>query len=84
MAENRNGRTRCCSFCGRGEGEVELLFPAMDGKSYICDVCVSVCSDYIDENLSPLSETTDNDIEKLTYKTLPRPMEIRRCWTSTL
>ena len=77
MAENRNCRTRCCSFCGRGEGEVELLFPAMDGKSYICDVCVSVCSDYIDENLSPLSETTDNDIEKLTYKTLPRPMEIK-------
>ena len=77
MADQRNGRIRCCSFCGRGEGEVELLFPAQDGRSFICDGCIEVCADFISENLSPLRDEEGEGEEKLTYKTLPRPAEIK-------
>ena len=76
MAETPNGRKRCCSFCGRSESDVELLFPALDGKNYICNECVTVCADFIDENMSPIVDAED-DGEKLTYQTLPRPMEIK-------
>ena len=77
MADQRNGRIRCCSFCGRGEGEVELLFPAQDGRSFICDGCIEVCADFISENLSPLRDEEGEGEKKLTYKTLPRPAEIK-------
>ena len=55
MAEN-NTRPRKCSFCGRGEDAVSLLFPSVDGKSYICDGCVTVCSDFLDTEVKPLTE----------------------------
>ena len=75
MAENQNRKPRCCSFCGRTEIEVNLLIPAQDGKSYICDGCIDVCSDFLDEHFSPLSE--QNEEAPLSYDTLPRPMEIK-------
>ena len=76
MAENQNRKPRCCSFCGRTEMEVNLLIPAQDGKSYICDGCIDVCSDFLDEHFAPLSEAGENEAP-LSYDTLPRPMEIK-------
>ncbi len=73
MAENRNDSKRYCSFCGRGENEVAFLVPSRDGKCYICDSCISVCSEFLDEHLT---ETAD-DVETLTFEALPRPKEIK-------
>ena len=32
-------KQNCCSFCGRGENEVNMLITGMQG--YICDECVA-------------------------------------------
>ena len=76
MAENQNRKPRCCSFCSRSEMEVNLLIPAQDGKSYICDECIEVCSDFLDEHFAPLSNANADDAP-LSYDTLPRPIEIK-------
>ena len=77
MAENQNKKPRCCSFCGRSEMEVNLLIPAQDGKSYICDGCIDVCSDFLDEHFSPLTATGEEEAP-LSYETLPKPIEIKQ------
>ena len=77
MAENNitTGRTRHCAFCGRDESEVMVLIPAHDGKCYICDSCVEICADFLDENFSPAVPMDEG--ENLTFDTLPRPKEIK-------
>ncbi len=66
---------RKCAFCGRDETEVSFLIPAKDGKTYICDSCIYLCSDFLDEHMAALDEI-DGD-EKLTFDTLPRPKDIK-------
>ena len=46
MAEKETDVLRECSFCGRSEQEVSFLIPARDGKTYICDSCIELCSDF--------------------------------------
>ncbi len=50
MASNttREGMKKC-SFCGRSEAQVNFIIPSPDGKAYICDNCIEICSDLIDE-----------------------------------
>ena len=74
MADTPDSKKRCCSFCGRSEDDVTLLFPSADGKTYICDGCVDICSDFLDEHFKAPEEV--EDVEEITYETLPRPMEI--------
>ncbi len=74
MADTNNGVTRQCAFCGRGEESCAVLFPALDRKTYICDECVDVCADFLDENYR-VKETPDE--EELTYESLPRPKDIK-------
>ena len=77
MADNIEG-LRHCAFCGRSEMEVRLLIPAKDGKTYICDNCIDVCADFLEENFAIEPEhDSELDIETLTLETLPRPKEIR-------
>ncbi len=76
MSDSENTRIlRKCSFCGRSEEEVSLLIPSGDGKSYICDHCINLCAEFIDEQFQPARE--DIDFEELTFDTLPRPKEIK-------
>jgi ATP-dependent Clp protease ATP-binding subunit ClpX len=75
MSETTRGGLRCCSFCGLSENEVSLLIPSHDNKSYICDNCIELCSEFIDTHLRPLTEARDT--ENLTLDTLPRPKEIK-------
>jgi ATP-dependent Clp protease ATP-binding subunit ClpX len=73
---NNNVNMRHCAFCGRGEDVVSILIPARDGKTYICDDCIFVCSDFIEEQFhSRLDEDEGEDL--LTADTLPRPTEIK-------
>ncbi|MBE6627289.1 MAG: ATP-dependent Clp protease ATP-binding subunit ClpX [Ruminococcaceae bacterium] len=76
MAGSENKRTlRRCSFCGRSEEEVTLLIPSGDGTSYICDSCINLCAEFIDERFE--LEKPETDFEELTFDTLPRPKEIK-------
>ena len=55
-----------CSFCGKGQKQVKKLI-AGPGV-YICDECIELCNEIIDEELQ---ETTD-----LPFEELPKPKEI--------
>ena len=74
--ETNNKNLRRCSFCGRDETKVQLLIPGQDGKSYICDDCIFVCSDFITEQFgdAAVEETEDSG---LSIETLPRPIDIK-------
>ncbi len=63
---------RRCSFCGRTENQVAKLIAGPEGV-YICDECVLICADIIDEALdrSGSGKLTKNDINLL------KPAEIK-------
>lgn len=72
MAKNEQNKGFRCSFCGKTQDAVERII-AGPGV-YICDECIKVCNNIIDEDLY-------EDIE-LTYTTeenekLPTPAEIK-------
>ncbi len=76
MSGTEKTNLRRCSFCGRSENEVAILIPARSGGTYICDNCINVCAEFIEEELNipaPGSESEDG----LTFETLPRPKEIK-------
>ena len=78
MANSRNGGgrlrvERSCSFCGRGENQVEFLIPSPTGL-YICDKCIDACNDIIfdhfaEEDTAGSAEFSDTE--------LPTPAEIK-------
>ena len=75
---NNNTTMRRCSFCGRGEDVVNILIPGQDGKTYICDDCIFVCSDFIEEQFGDVVRADEDAPEcDLSVETLPRPMEIK-------
>ena len=79
MADTPSSRLRSCSFCARTEKEVLLLIPANDGKTYICESCIDMFSEFIsehfDEELEPKKKAPASG--KLDLKTLPKPQEIK-------
>lgn len=58
-----------CSFCGKSQKQVKKLI-AGPGV-YICNECIELCNEIIEEELNTGGEVTGNDDR------LPRPMEIR-------
>ena len=71
---NNRGRIRVersCSFCGRGEEQVEFLIPSPTGL-YICDKCIEACNDIIFDHMNESDVLTD-----LSEMDLPTPMEIK-------
>lgn len=62
----------CCSFCGRGRSEVNLLISGLYG--FICDSCVEQAKIILDEAMRPANE---KDVEGLKLDELPRPQEIK-------
>lgn len=66
MANNKNIEAKC-SFCGKFQSQVKKLIAASDG-AFICDECVAVCNDLVDEG--------QENIEEPAIK-LPTPAEIK-------
>jgi len=56
-----------CSFCGKTQDQVRKLV-AGPGV-YICDECIELCTEIVEEELG-----TEEEVE---YKDIPKPMEIR-------
>jgi ATP-dependent Clp protease ATP-binding subunit ClpX len=56
-----------CSFCGKSQRQVKKLI-AGPGV-YICDECIDLCNEIIEEELS--------SSEDVTFTELPKPVEIR-------
>ena len=72
--DNKNTNVRSCSYCGRSEDEVLVLIPSRDGKCFICDSCINVCADFIEEEVLASPSQSENE---LTFETLPRPKDIK-------
>ena len=59
----------CCSFCGKSQKEVKKLIAGP--TVYICDECIGLCNDIIDEEMDR-EETQDGKLR------IPRPSEIKQ------
>jgi ATP-dependent Clp protease ATP-binding subunit ClpX len=58
-----------CSFCGKGQEEVKRLIAG--GSVYICDRCVDLCNEILDDE-------GERDEKNLKASTVPKPAEIKR------
>ena len=73
MAEKmRDGKVRC-SFCHKSEDQVRKLIAGPDGV-FICDECIGICSEIMEEELMPYGteDVYDSDINLL------KPEEIHK------
>ena len=65
--KNGDNKLLYCSFCGKSQNEVRKLIA---GPSvFICDECVDLCNDIIQEELEDSYESGEI--------ALPKPIEIR-------
>jgi len=58
-----------CSFCGRPQEQVNRLI-AGPGSVYICDQCVELCKEILDE------ETATTNVQEFSTQAVPSPREI--------
>ena len=71
MADKKREKVRC-SFCHKTEDQVRKLIAGPDG-AYICDECIGICAEIMDEELhAPKYGGKSRDLE------LPKPEEIHR------
>lgn len=72
MANNKNQDSRIvkCSFCGKPQEVVKKII-AGPGV-YICDECIALCQDIIDEEIFETEEVIDQQVDMLT------PAEIKK------
>lgn len=76
MARDDGNREIRCSFCGKTQDQVNKLI-AGPGV-YICDECVELCSDIIDEDDLPRSAAKRRQKQEPAMMELPKPEEIKR------
>jgi ATP-dependent Clp protease ATP-binding subunit ClpX len=70
MTGSRGGRVHYrCSFCGKGQEEVRRLI-AGPGAVYICDECVQLCREIIEEEEAPASRPEP------TFTRIPTPRKL--------
>ncbi|MBI2766408.1 MAG: ATP-dependent Clp protease ATP-binding subunit ClpX [Chloroflexi bacterium] len=73
MAGNRTNRVQYhCSFCGKNQDQVRRLI-AGPGAVYICDECVDLCREIIDEETGTHPATAATAGAKATGKSVPPP-----------
>ena len=60
----------CCSFCGKSQNQVRKLLSG-PGNVYICDECVDLCADILDEEFAEEGE------QELSGINLLKPKEIK-------
>ncbi len=61
----------CCSFCGKSQSQVRKLIAGNVKDVYICDECVELCSELLEEELE---RDTKEGLESLDLK---KPAEIK-------
>lgn len=72
MASKMNGNEVRCSFCNKTQSQVRKLIAGPAGV-YICDECIDICADILEEELEDdaVQETTQAEINLL------KPMQIK-------
>ena len=57
MAKKNIGNDEpCCSFCGKSESKVEHLIAAPGDNVYICNDCVAICREQLQEHSETLPD----------------------------
>ncbi len=59
MAGKNNNNKYCCSFCGKSSSDVRKLIAGPNG-AYICDECIDICSEILDEEFGETGEAYFN------------------------
>lgn len=75
MSKSDDNRLKC-SFCGKSQDQVKKLIAGPE--VYICDECVDLCNEILDEEFFEAKESGDgelSDVPKLTD--IPKPKEIK-------
>ncbi len=76
MATNRTNRVQYhCSFCGKSQDQVRRLI-AGPGAVYICDECVDLCREIIDEENGQAAATSSSRQGSVTLQNVPPPRKI--------
>ena len=73
MPKNEKGKSIRCSFCGKPQEQVERII-AGPGV-YICDECIKICTNIIENDLYEDSEISYDNNSK---QELPKPEEIKK------
>ena len=75
MARNEDRRSIRCSFCGKPQSLVNRLIAG--NGSYICDDCVRMCMQIVDDD--PMTDTPVEGFDglPLVFEKLPKPMQIK-------
>ncbi len=66
---------RKCSFCGRTENDVEFMIPAPNGSANICDFCIDLCQQVLEDY--NLDVEDENHEVSLDLTSLPTPMQMK-------
>ena len=60
-----------CSFCGKSQKQVKKLIAG--GGVYICDECIELCNEIIEEELGQEQAQESSDAEAVSYTHLTLP-----------
>ena len=71
-----NSSTIRCSFCGKTQDQVKRMISGPTGV-YICDECISVCQDILDEEFDTDTDDEDGKEKDLDINLL-KPVEIKK------
>ena len=75
MASNEGRRSIRCSFCGKPQSLVNRLIAG--NGSYICDDCVRMCMNIIEDDPELNPQVEGYDGLPLVFEKLPKPMQIK-------
>lgn len=75
MPKHDDSRLKC-SFCGKSQDQVKKLIAGPE--VYICDECVELCNEILDEEFFENKEKDgeENELE-VSEKPIPKPHEIK-------
>ena len=65
-----------CSFCGKSQQQVRKLIAGPNG-AFICDECIDICSEIIEEELMDFDATEDDAVSSADIN-LTSPMEMKK------
>lgn len=67
----------CCSFCGRTHDQVRKMISGPNNDVYICDECIELCAEILEEELEGEEESSLNfgDINLLKPKDMKRYLD---------
>lgn len=66
--------TKRCSFCGRSEKQVDFLIPSPSSDACICNVCIDMCSEILDDFENEQDKDKNSELK---FSSLPRPKDIK-------